>query len=671
MFVTPENKSLHEERVEEAFNLTYLDLFPLGKSPRGKGMGINMKTKHKIDKRLWTRRIFLMAYDAMAVVAASFFALLTRFNFYYSDVEPRYLQVWWQYLPYIIVITLILFFIFRLYHSMWTYAGIPELQNIVSACVTVSICQVMLIILTGSRMPRSYYFLFMIYLFFLVMCSRFFYRLVRIKRNQWLIRNDKSIKNVMIIGAGEAGNQIIKDLVASKEPTARITCIIDDNLNKVGKYIHGIKVVGNREDIIEAAEYYQIDKIIIAMPSVSKKVIRDVLMICKETNCDIKILPSVGQMVDGKVTISQMRSVAVEDLLGREPVKIDLNSVMTYVQNKVVLVTGAGGSIGSELCRQLAEYRPAQLILLDINENYVYELQQELTRKFANLNFIVQIASIRDTRRINEVMQNFHPDIVYHAAAHKHVPLMEMSPNEAVKNNVFATYKTAEAAAKSGVKRFIMISSDKAVNPTNVMGATKRICEMLIQSMNRRYKTEFVAVRFGNVLGSNGSVIPLFQKQIEEGGPVTVTHPEVVRYFMTIPEAVSLVLQAGAYAKGGEIFILDMGEPVKILELARNMIRLSGYIPDEEIKIEITGLRPGEKLYEEMLMKEEGMEHTPNEMIHIGKPIEFDEEKFYSLLEELRRVSCQENGDVHAILQKLVPGFHKSDAKQVTDAGKQ
>lgn len=616
------------------------------------------------DKKLWMRRFFLITYDSIAMVLSAFLALLTRFNFYYVDIEERYLNTMWKYIPFTVLLTVLIFYVFRMYHSLWAYAGLSEMQNIVMACVLASIVQMVMILATGGHMPRSYYFLYMVYLLLAILCSRFLYRLLRQKRNQWRAKKNNNIKNVMVIGAGEVGNQTVKDMATGKMPAYRVKCMIDDSAEKIGKFIHGVKVVGDRSYIIEAANVYNIDQIIIAMPSVKRIVIKEIILICKETNCDIKIIPGLDQMINGDVTVNQIRDVAVEDLLGREPVKVDISSIATYVKNKVVLVTGGGGSIGGELCRQIAGHNPKQLIIVDICENYAYEIQQELCRKFPQLDLVVLIASVRNTNRMQTIMQQYHPNIVYHAAAHKHVPLMEVSPNEAVKNNVFGTWKTAEAAAQNGVERFVLISTDKAVNPTNIMGASKRICEMIIQSYNRKYKTEFVAVRFGNVLGSNGSVIPIFRKQIEEGGPVTVTHPDIVRYFMTIPEAVSLVLQAGAYAKGGEIFVLDMGEPVKILDLARNMIRLSGYVPDEDIRITFTGLRPGEKLYEELLMKEEGLNHTPNDLIHIGKPIKFDEKAFYELLEELKQISYEEDGDIRDIIRKLVPTYSPDNSEK-------
>ena len=436
-----------------------------------------------------------------------------------------------------------------------------------------------------------------------------------------------------------------------------IRCIIDDDKQKMGQFIQGIKVVGGRDKIIESADLYDIDEIFIAMPSAPRTEIRDILDICKETSCKLRSLPGMYQLVNGEVSVSKLRDVEVEDLLGREPIRVDLDSILSYVQNKVVMVTGGGGSIGSELCRQVASHKPAHLVIVDIYENNAYDIQQELLQNFPELKLTVLIASVRNTKRINSIFETYRPDIIYHAAAHKHVPLMEVSPNEAIKNNVFGTWKTAQAAALNGAKKFVMISTDKAVNPTNIMGASKRICEMIIQTFNKHYDTEFVAVRFGNVLGSNGSVIPLFKKQIAAGGPVTVTHPDIIRYFMTIPEAVSLVLQAGAYAKGGEIFILDMGEPVKILDLAKNLIRLSGYKLGEDIQIEFTGLRPGEKLYEELLMDEEGMQDTDNRLIHIGRPIQLDEREFFIQLKQLEDASKDEIADIRPLVAQIVPTY--------------
>ncbi len=466
----------------------------------------------------------------------------------------------------------------------------------------------------------------------------------------------------MIIGAGEATNVIMREIQNSSYlANSNIACIIDDDRRKVGKYIRGVKVIGTRDKIKEAAKLYDIDEIIFAIPSASNEVKRDILNICKETDCTLKILPGVYQMVDGEINVNSIRNVDVLDLLGRDPIEVDIESIMGYVKDKVIMVTGGGGSIGSELCRQLVSHKPKQLIIFDIYENNAYDIQQELKINYPDANVVTLIGSIRNVSRLESVFAQYKPDIVYHAAAHKHVPLMEVSPDEAVKNNVVGTWNVARMADKYGVKKFVMISTDKAVNPTNVMGATKRICEMIVQTYNEISKTDFVAVRFGNVLGSNGSVIPLFKKQIEAGGPVTVTDPNIIRYFMTIPEAVSLVLQAGAYAKGGEIFILDMGEPVKIDDLAKNLIRLSGYTLGVNMEIKYTGLRPGEKLYEELLMKEEGLQETDNKLIHIGKPIEFDKENFFDNLEKLKEEAYSETGNIRELIKEVVPTYHPGE----------
>ncbi len=527
------------------------------------------------------------------------------------------------------------------------------------ACLTASVADgvgINFFRMGSKAVPDSYYFLYFFFLLTFLFASRFSYRFFRSRKHK--LQNRKNSVSVMIIGAGEAGNAIIKEIVTSNYSTMVIRCIIDDDKNKWGSFIQGIKVVGGRDKIIESADLYDVDEILLAIPSASPTQIRELLEICKETNCKLRSLPGLYQLANGDVNVSKLRDVEVEDLLGREPIRVDMDSILGYVQNKVVLVTGGGGSIGSELCRQIAAHKPSQLIVFDIYENNAYDLQQELKENFPELKLTVLIGSVRNTNRINSVFETYHPDIVYHAAAHKHVPLMEDSPNEAVKNNVFGTWKTAMAAAENHAQKFVMISTDKAVNPTNIMGASKRICEMIVQTFNRHYETEFVAVRFGNVLGSNGSVIPLFKKQIAAGGPVTVTHPDIIRYFMTIPEAVSLVLQAGAYAKGGEIFVLDMGEPVKILDLAKNLIRLSGYRVDEDIKIVFTGLRPGEKLYEELLMKEEGLQDTDNRLIHIGRPIELDERLFFKQLKNLEEASKEEVRDIRPLIREIVPTYH-------------
>ena len=614
----------------------------------------------KISDRtqLFIRRLFLICYDAAAVYLAGVCALLIRFELKFSAGMLEYLEVMQRYILLIIPVTLLIFGFFHMYTSLWTYASANEMANIAGACILSSLAQLVVVTFlppAGVGMPRSYYLLVCATLFVLEFASRFAYRAVRSIANK---RIEAGIKtNVMIVGAGLAGEVLIREITNSCYVDKKVVCVIDDMPAKVGNYIHGIKVAGNRFAIPEMVKKYNVHEIMIAIPSGSAKDIKEILDICKETGCVLKRLPGVYQLVNGDVSVSKLKDVDVNDLLGRDPIKVDLDSIMGYVSDKVILITGGGGSIGSELCRQVASHHPKQLILVDIYENTTYDIQNELKEKYPGLNLVVLIASVRNTLRMDLIFKKYRPDIVYHAAAHKHVPLMEDSPNEAVKNNVLGTWKVVKAADKWGVKRFVMISTDKAVNPTNIMGATKRICEMIIQTYDKRSKTEFVAVRFGNVLGSNGSVIPLFKKQIENGGPVTVTHPDIIRYFMTIPEAVSLVLQAGAYARGGEIFVLDMGEPVKILDLARNLIFLSGHKPDEDIKIIFTGLRPGEKLYEEMLMKEEGMQGTANKMIHVGKPIEMDDEQFMMQLKSLKEYVVTEPDDIREYVRKIVPTY--------------
>jgi FlaA1/EpsC-like NDP-sugar epimerase len=608
----------------------------------------------QINSQLIQRRIVLVIIDIMAVCISSIASLWIRFE-HFSDIPEVYLNTSWDYMLAYIAIMLGVFYIFRLYHSLWEFAGPSEAQNIIAACFLCAILEFGLMKVLKIPMPRTYFVLYAIIMACVTVATRFSYRIMRTMKHKRLNKNNAT--RVMIIGAGDAGNTVIKEIANSRYSTMKIKCIIDDNESKWGRYIQGIKIVGGRDRIIEYAAIYGIDEIFIAIPSANRTTMKELVEICKETSCKIKTLPGIYQLVNGDVNVSKFRDVDVEDLLGRDPIKVDLDSILNYVKGKVIMVTGGGGSIGSELCRQIAGHQPKQLIIVDIYENNAYEIQQELIRKFPRLDLVVLIASVRNTNRMNHIMGQYHPDIVYHAAAHKHVPLMEVSPNEAIKNNVFGTWKTAQAAVQNGVKKFVLISTDKAVNPTNIMGASKRICEMIIQTYNRHYDTEFVAVRFGNVLGSNGSVIPLFKQQIAAGGPVTVTHPDIIRYFMTIPEAVSLVLQAGVYAKGGEIFVLDMGEPVKILDLAKNLIKLSGYKVDEDIKIEFTGLRPGEKLYEELLMDEEGLTDTDNKLIHIGKPIEFDESQFYVQLNNLKKAVENECDDVRPLIQEIVPTY--------------
>lgn len=617
------------------------------------------------DQKLWVRRIFLICFDVCAVAMAGVLAIAARFDFSLVHVPHQYMENVWKSLPAAMITTVLLFWIFRLYTSLWGYAGAMEMTYLLAACAAETVCNMLLLLWsysgTGYPVPRSYFAFYGIFLFGIVFASRYSYRALRSVRNR--IRDGQYTRNVLVIGAGESGNALIKEIQNSNYLKKRVVGVIDDDKSKVGSYIHGVKIIGSRGDIIDQCRERHVHEIIVAMPSASPKQMKAVLDTCKQTGCELKRLPGIYQLVNGDVSISSLKEVDVNDLLGRDPVEVDLDSILGYVSDKTVMVTGGGGSIGSELCRQIAGHRPKRLIIVDIYENSTYDIQNELKAAFPDLNLAVLIASVRNTNRMNYIFEKYRPDIIYHAAAHKHVPLMEASPTEAIKNNVLGTLKIVQASDFYRVKRFVMISTDKAVNPTNIMGASKRICEMIIQTYNRRSATEYVAVRFGNVLGSNGSVIPLFQKQIERGGPVTVTHPEIIRYFMTIPEAVSLVLQAGAYAKGGEIFVLDMGEPVKITDLARNLILLSGHRPDEDIPIVFTGLRPGEKLYEEMLMDEEGMQDTQNKRIHIGKPIELDEEHFLAQLKELSEYVVTEPEDIREWVRCIVPTYHPQEGE--------
>lgn len=603
------------------------------------------------------RVILLLAGDIIAIMLSSFLALWLRFELVFADIDRIFLESIYQYAGINIICTIAIFYAFHLYTSLWKYASVNELVNITLAVVISGIVNAVGMRAFQNPVPRSYDILYTMFLLAMMIGIRFFYRFVRFMKTEYFIRNRKEISNVMVIGAGDAGAAIVKELRLNETLKRRVCCMIDDDPAKKGKYVQGCLVVGGKKDIISAVERYGITKIIIAMPSAPKSTIKEIVDLCQHTECKIRILPGMYQLVSGEVSVSQLRDVEIGDLLGREQIKVNLNEILGYVQNKVVLVTGGGGSIGSEICRQLAGHGVKQLIIVDIYENNIYEIQQELKRKYPELDLVALIASVRNTHRIDEIMGKYRPNVVYHAAAHKHVPLMEDSPNEAIKNNVFGTYKTASAAGKHGVERFVLISTDKAVNPTNIMGASKRMCEMIVQTLDKFYPTEFVAVRFGNVLGSNGSVIPLFKKQIAEGGPVTVTHPDIIRSFMTIPEAVSLVLQAGAYAKGGEIFVLDMGEPVKIADLAKNLIRFSGFKVGEDIEIKYTGLRPGEKLYEELLMDEEGLQATDNNLIHIGKPIDMNEAVFMKQLKELKAASEKDSKAIRQMVKEMVPTY--------------
>lgn len=619
--------------------------------------------ENKYNSKVPLQRIIaLVIMDIMSILLVSFAALYIRYDFSFQDIDPLFFKHCENLLIPNIIGTLIFFVIWKLYRSVWRYASANELVNIVGATACASLAQFVYCKFTDNRMPRSYSVLYFFLLTLAICCIRFGYRILRLINNKRMnLLGKEHCVNVMIIGAGAGGDMILKEIENSRYLSMRAKCIIDDQPGCHGKLMRGVPIVGGRESILDAVGRYSIDEIIFAIPSASVQTRKEILDICKESGCKLRTIPGTYQLINGDVSVSSLKEVEIEDLLGREPIRINTEEVLGHVGGKVVLVTGGGGSIGSELCRQLAAHHPKQLIILDIYENNAYDIQQELIRKYPDLDLVVLIASVRNKERIDSIFETYRPNIVYHAAAHKHVPLMEDSPHEAIKNNVFGTYKVAQAADRYGVDKFVLISTDKAVNPTNIMGASKRLCEMLIQSMNRNSRTNYVAVRFGNVLGSNGSVIPLFKKQIAEGGPVTVTHPDIIRYFMTIPEAVSLVLQAGAYARGGEIFVLDMGEPVKILDLATNLIKLSGYRVGEDIQIVFTGLRPGEKMYEELLMNEEVLKETANKMIFIGRPIEFDEKVFLSQLVELGREAMDETSDIRAAVEKIVTTYHPAE----------
>ena len=610
------------------------------------------------DMQKTIRQTILIVIDAISVILALYGSLVLRFN---GLIEKQYLDHANALVIIVVALSLIIFSLNRLYHSLWQFASVIELKNILIATLLSSFVNIALFEVTGNKLPRSCYIIYFLLLTMFVGGSRFSYRLIRLIKKDFPTKEKRELEKVMIVGAGEAGEKIYREIYTSQNIYKEVVCFIDDDKTKIGRRIHDVLIYGGRHDIQEACDKYKIDEILVAMPSIDQKEMAEILNICKDTKCKIKKLPGIYQMVNGDVHLSDFKEVEVQDLLGRDPIEVNLSEIMDYVTNQVVMVTGGGGSIGSELCRQIAAAKPKQLIIVDIYENNAYDIQLELKHDYPQLNLETMIASVRNTDKVNDLFKKYHPDIVYHAAAHKHVPLMEDSPNEAVKNNVFGTLNVARACDQYKTKRMILISTDKAVNPTNVMGATKRMCEMIVQTINKQSQTEFVAVRFGNVLGSNGSVIPLFKKQIKAGGPVTVTHPDIIRYFMTIPEAVSLVLQAGAYAKGGEIFILDMGKPVKIADMARNLIKLSGYEPDIDIKIEYTGLRPGEKLYEELLMKEEGLQDTPNKLIHIGKPIELDEDSLFDRLNHLKDEAYKETNDIRTLIKEIVPTYQPKE----------
>ena len=608
------------------------------------------------------KAVLVALLDIFSIAVSFFVGLWVRFDFRFNSINKQFLD---NYLSSILIwctVAVVVFAIFRLYNSIWLFVSTDEFFRILGAYGVLAVLGLVYINISQMHMPRSYYVIGFVFSFFGTISIRFSYRLMRLIAKQFShLGAMNNSKNIMLVGAGEAGRVLAKEFAASSYLRGHIVCAIDDNPVKLNKRLCGIPIVGGRDEIPAAVEKYKVDKIIFAIPSGSPTTRKEILDICTQTGCAVQALPGVYQLINEEVSVSQLRDVDVQDLLGRDPIKVNNDEILSYVSNKVVMVTGGGGSIGSELCRQIARAKPAKLIIFDIYENNAYDIQLELLRTYPDLHLEALIGSVRNTARLDSVLATHRPELIFHAAAHKHVPLMEDSPNEAIKNNVFGTFKMAKAAAKYGVKRFVLISTDKAVNPTNIMGASKRLCEMVVQMMNRKTETEFVAVRFGNVLGSNGSVIPLFKKQIEKGGPVTVTHPDIIRYFMTIPEAVSLVLQAGYYAKGGEIFVLDMGKPVKIDTMARNLIRLSGFEPDVDIKIEYTGLRPGEKLFEELLMEEEGLQETANNLIHIGKPIEMDDELFVKQLSLLEKACTGESAEIKDIVAKMVPTYKRNE----------
>lgn len=631
----------------------------------------------------------LILYDIIAIIGSYFLALWIRFDCHFQQIPKEYWVPYYRSILIYAAFCVLVFWRLRLYKSIWRFASYNELLRSIIATVVTG-CVYLIVMMVGvKRMPVSFFIFGIMIQFLLTLGVRFAYRFILLLRGR-----DETTeiyqKPVMLVGAGAAGRMILRDIKTAKEMNEKVCCVIDDNPNKWGRYIDGVPIEGGRDSILDACKKYQIQKIYVAIPSATPEQKRDILTICNMTDCELRQLPGMYQLYTGELTVSKMKEVAVEDLLGRDPIKVNMDEIFQYIKGKVILVTGGGGSIGSELCRQIAAHEPKQLIIFDVYENNAYDIQLELQKKYPNLNLETRIGSVRDSRMIFKIFETYRPQIVYHAAAHKHVPLMEDSPCEAIKNNAIGTYKTAYAAMAHGCERFVLISTDKAVNPTNIMGASKRLCEMVIQAFDYKIKegkayeipqlfthwmkevvmdpkvmdtlqhakTEFVAVRFGNVLGSNGSVIPLFKKQIEAGGPVTVTHPDIIRYFMTIPEAVSLVLQAGTYAHGGEIFVLDMGEPVKIDTLARNLIRLSGHKPDVDIKIVYSGLRPGEKLYEEKLMAEEGLKKTQNDLIHIGCPIPFDIEVFLGQLDHLMESAYKNAENIRELVQEVVSTYH-------------
>ena len=614
-----------------------------------------MKLKSYVNRKRLA--IELVLFDIIAIQLAAFLAILTRFEFRIHTIEPLFIDTLVHYAVLNTFCSICIFAAYRMYSTLWSFASIMDFFNVVKAVLISSVFQFIGIHMLAWPIPRSFIVLYIGWLGIAAVFPRMMIRILRGGRRIPLQTIGKYAIPVMLIGAGEAGSIILQEFKNSKFVEKEIVCVIDDDPKKWGTFIHGVPVVGGRRKITQSVVRFGIQEIVLAIPTLKPHERKNIINICQQTGCKMSTLPGIYQLINCDVKVSMLRDVQIEDLLGREAVRTDLESIMSYVKDQKVMVTGGGGSIGSELCRQIADDQPKQLIIIDNYENAAYELQMELGRKHPELDVIVLIVSVQNRRKIREIFEQYKPDLVFHAAAHKHVPLMEYSPCEAIKNNVFGTMNVASEANRSGVKRMVLISTDKAVRPTNIMGASKRICEMVIQTYNQRSKTEYVAVRFGNVLGSNGSVVPLFKQQIREGGPVTVTHPDIIRYFMTIPEAVSLVLQAGAYAQGGEIFILDMGEPVKILDLAENMIRLSGLVPGEDIEIKFTGLRPGEKLYEELLIDDDNKKETANKRIFIGQPIKIDEAEFDEKMKELEKATFSEDENIRQVVKKLVPEY--------------
>lgn len=614
-----------------------------------------MKLKSYVNRKRLA--IELVLFDIIAIQLAAFLAILTRFEFRIHTIEPLFIDTLVHYAVLNTFCSICIFAAYRMYSTLWSFASIMDFFNVVKAVLISSVFQFIGIHMLAWPIPRSFIVLYIGWLGIAAVFPRMMIRILRGGRRIPLQTIGKQAIPVMLIGAGEAGSIILQEFKNSKFVEKEIVCVIDDDPKKWGTFIHGVPVVGGRRKITQSVVRFGIQEIVLAIPTLKPHERKNIINICQQTGCKMSTLPGIYQLINCDVKVSMLRDVQIEDLLGREAVRTDLESIMSYVKDQKVMVTGGGGSIGSELCRQIADDQPKQLIIIDNYENAAYELQMELGRKHPELDVIVLIVSVQNRRKIREIFEQYKPDLVFHAAAHKHVPLMEYSPCEAIKNNVFGTMNVASEANRSGVKRMVLISTDKVVRPTNIMGASKRICEMVIQTYNQRSKTEYVAVRFGNVLGSNGSVVPLFKQQIREGGPVTVTHPDIIRYFMTIPEAVSLVLQAGAYAQGGEIFILDMGEPVKILDLAENMIRLSGLVPGEDIEIKFTGLRPGEKLYEELLIDDDNKKETANKRIFIGQPIKIDEAEFDEKMKELEKATFSEDENIRQVVKKLVPEY--------------